>query len=94
MDGSWCGRLLPPIIVLWPRTVAVAAALSRFRTAHTGADVNHTDDCGETPLHVAIAADQAEIVSLLVGAGADTSLRNNEGYSCAELLVQSETCGQ
>ncbi|KAL8443453.1 hypothetical protein Emed_006808 [Eimeria media] len=55
-----------------------------------GADVNHTDDSGETPLHVAIAADQDEIVALLIDAGADTSIKNNEGNSCAELLEQNK----
>ncbi|CDI86087.1 acyl-CoA-binding protein, putative [Eimeria praecox] len=55
-----------------------------------GADVNLQDDCGETPLHVAIAAEQEELISMLVEAGTDTSLKNSEGKSCAELLEEEE----
>lgn len=57
---------------------------------HVGADVNRMDDCGDTPLHVAIAADQEEVVSILINAGADTAIKNEDGYSCSELLERGE----
>ena len=56
----------------------------------TGAKVNLQDECGETPLHVALAAEQEELISILIEAGADTSLKNSEGNSCADLLKEEE----
>lgn len=53
-----------------------------------GAKVNTQDDWGETPLHAAIAAEQQELVTMLVEAGTDTSLKNNEGKSCADLMIE------
>ncbi|CDJ46374.1 acyl-CoA-binding protein, putative [Eimeria brunetti] len=58
-----------------------------------GALVNLQDECGETALHVAIAAEQQELISLLLEAGTDTSLKNNEGKSCDELLKEAENRG-
>ncbi len=41
-----------------------------------GADVAATETDGTTPLHWAVHADEASIVELLLGAGADATARN------------------
>lgn len=50
-----------------------------------GADVNTQDIRGNTPLFAAFAADNDNAIKLLIEAGADTNIRNNNG------LLYSET---
>lgn len=50
------------------------------------ADVNATDDCGNSPLHIACMSQQKEVVRLLLDAGADTSLVNCDGEAVIDLL--------
>ncbi|XP_026189989.1 acyl-CoA-binding domain-containing protein 2 [Cyclospora cayetanensis] len=59
--------------------------IAKMLLAH-GADVNYQDDLGETPLHVAIAAEQMDMVALLRKAGANMALKNSDGDSCDSLL--------
>lgn len=45
----------------------------------SGADVNATDDNGDTPLHFAATHDSAEVVKMLLDAGADVDAVNAKG---------------
>ena len=71
----------------WTRGILIRCSLTEVSKLSSGAEVNHQDDCGETPLHVAITAEQLEVVSVLIDAGAETSLKENEWISCDDLLV-------
>ena len=51
-----------------------------------GANVNATDHCGNSPLHIATMSRQKEVVRLLLDAGADTTLVNCEGEAVIDLL--------
>ena len=44
-----------------------------------GAEVNHQDNYGNTPLHEAVKANKPEVVELFLAKGADPKLRNNLG---------------
>ena len=60
-----------------------------------GAEVNATDDEGETPLHEAALTGIPQNVRLLLAAGANPQCRNNSGYTpldVARLFGQSSTC--
>ena len=46
-----------------------------------GADVNATDDDGETPLYDAALIGNAEVISILVRAGADVNTTHDNGYT-------------
>ncbi|PNH04081.1 hypothetical protein TSOC_009796 [Tetrabaena socialis] len=41
-----------------------------------GAELEATDECGNTALHLAIQYDLGEVVAALVGAGADTTAKD------------------
>lgn len=49
------------------------------RLIEMGADVNARDEDGQTPLIVAAATNQEDLLGLLVDLGADVNLQNNEG---------------
>ncbi len=67
------------------RKAELHAQSVRFRLENTehliasGADVNARDDQGYTPLHLAAAADSAEVVRLLLDSGAEIDAVNNKG---------------
>ena len=50
-----------------------------------GAEINAVDDAGYCALHYAVVHGNAEIVALLMDAGADPKLKNNVGESSIEL---------
>lgn len=62
----------------------------RFRTLGlrfvSGANVNHQDDFGETPMHVALNAEQTDIVELLARNGGDFSIKNCDGETPGDLI--------
>ena len=59
---------------------AVAALRPVFEALiEKGAQVNYQDEDGQTPLIVAAATNQEEMVNLLLDLGADPNLKNNEG---------------
>ena len=45
---------------------------------------------GFSPLYIAIASEQPEIVSELIDAGADVNVRNNQGFSPLDISIASE----
>jgi len=63
---------------------ALACALVRLLMAF-GANPNVHQQAGWTPLHAAAHRDQARLVDVLLGAGADPSLCNEEGVDAAAL---------
>lgn len=58
-----------------------------------GAEVNHPDDDGNTPLHYATISAQPENVSQLLKSGANPFLKNSRGRSPAEELEYIRTLG-
>ena len=48
------------------------------------------DDLGETALHLAIRRGDLRIVKLLLRNGGDVTVRNNDGYTCMDLLQRKE----
>ncbi|KAL3764020.1 hypothetical protein ACHAW5_005104 [Stephanodiscus triporus] len=60
--------------------------------AHSGADrviVNHEDENGEAPMHVAARCGSIEILELLVAHGANLGLIDGRGRTCLHLSAQS-----
>ena len=53
-----------------------------------GADVNETNDAGQTPLILAIVAGQLQLLRPLLRAGADPALRDNTGLSASDWAVR------
>ncbi|ETS01173.1 ankyrin [Trichoderma reesei RUT C-30] len=49
-----------------------------------GLDVNHTDESGRTPLHIAVLNDAKTCFPALLMHGADPELRDADGYSAIE----------
>lgn len=72
-----------------------AAALAPAKEVHSlliaGADPNVSDDCGFTPLHLAIRSGRLETVQLLIQHGADVDACDNGGWT---LLHESAQAGQ
>eukprot|EP00657_Telonema_sp_P-1_P001879 TRINITY_DN14630_c0_g1_i2.p1 TRINITY_DN14630_c0_g1~~TRINITY_DN14630_c0_g1_i2.p1 ORF type:complete len:279 (-),score=46.20 TRINITY_DN14630_c0_g1_i2:1-837(-) len=54
------------------------------------ADVNATGQGKWTALHMAVSADQGEMVELLLGAGAELSCKANNGYTALHMSVQQK----
>lgn len=54
-------------------------------------DVDAKDNLGRTPLYLAAAAGQDEIMEVLIKAGADVNLRNNYSYTP---LLTAATAGE
>lgn len=55
-----------------------------------GADVNHRNGSGNTPLHYAMAYDpQGALGEMLISRGGDDAIANNEGLSCYDGLGSS-----
>lgn len=48
-------------------------------------NLNLQDSCGQTPLHYAASCGHFKCVELLVKAGADRSLQDNEGETCRDI---------
>jgi len=81
--------------------IFVAAAVSQAGELHDAAracdvaemrallaekpDLNALDESGRTPLHVAVDATQMHCVGLLMGAGADRTIRDSGGRTAADL---------
>jgi ankyrin repeat protein len=53
-------------------------------------DVNRRDRAGNTPLHVAAYGGHALIVEQLLARGANRTLRNQAGFTPAELASEAE----
>ncbi|KYQ90942.1 ankyrin repeat-containing protein [Tieghemostelium lacteum] len=53
-----------------------------------GAEVNVINSRGESPLHFAVRLGREDLVTVLVKAGADITIRGNERKTCYELALQ------
>lgn len=71
--------------------LGTAAAAGHPVIAHLlldrGADIDTPQAGGITPLHAAAAHDDAEMVALLLGRGADPALATDDGRSAADLTT-------
>jgi hypothetical protein len=63
-----------------------ALKVKKFLSA--GADVNCTDDLGNTPLHEAVAAGNIQVVSELLSRDANCSAKNNAGDTPLHIAAQ------
>jgi ankyrin repeat protein len=54
-----------------------------------GADVNATQQGANTPLHEAAQRGHADLIDLLLAAGADRRLRNDEGDNAVDLACMA-----
>jgi ankyrin repeat protein len=52
-----------------------------------GADVNHKNYNGNTPLHIAIVNQDLEVCKVLISRGADVSITNNEGKTPLQVAI-------
>ena len=64
---------------------AVVAALP---DAAAAIDLNHPDNWGNTPLMLASANGKPEVVRVLLAAGADKDLRDNDGKTALDLAIE------
>jgi ankyrin repeat protein/cell wall assembly regulator SMI1 len=70
--------------LLWYATDFVAELIEH------GADINHEDSTGETPLHKAVDSRSIEGVRFLVERGADPTVKNDDGRTPAALAQRFE----
>mmetsp|Transcript_9904 Transcript_9904/g.28548 ORF Transcript_9904/g.28548 Transcript_9904/m.28548 type:complete len:81 (+) Transcript_9904:992-1234(+) len=54
-----------------------------------GSPIDAQDDNGETPLHIAVLAEQAGIVRLLLSRGASSTIKNNDNQDPLILADES-----
>ena len=64
---------------------AVVAALP---DAAAAIDLNHPNDDGTTPLMTASKYGETEVVRVLLAAGADKDLRNNDGKTALDIAIE------
>lgn len=50
-----------------------------------GANVNHQDNNGYTPLHMAVVYNNEIVIEILINAGADRSIKNEDGHTAEEM---------
>ena len=55
-----------------------------------GADPNHRDTVGSTPLHMSVYASSPECLRLLLNANADVDIKNNDGDTALTMAAQVE----
>ena len=68
-----------------PKTNLVALLLKH------GADVNATNDGGETPLIKAVLFNDADSTALLLKAGANPTIKDRSGHSAADYAEHSKS---
>ena len=55
-----------------------------------GAHVNRKNICGDTPLHLASQFKHNGVIQLLLDAGVDTEIKNNDGYTAEESIINND----
>ncbi len=60
------------------------------RLLKSGADVNLPDAQGNTPLIIAALVENKQLVSLLLDAGANADLKNQDGYSASDYTTRED----
>lgn len=53
------------------------------------AALDHVNNSGNTPLHIASSYGNVNVVELLLNSGANVCIQNNQGQSCLDVAVQS-----
>lgn len=51
--------------------------------------LDHVNNAGNTPLHIASSYGNVSVVQLLLNSGASVCIQNNQGQSCLDVAVQS-----
>lgn len=54
----------------------------------THLDVNQTNQCGHTPLHIAYEQEKFDAVEYLIRLGADSTIKDNQGYNARDYGIQ------
>ncbi|KAL9969322.1 hypothetical protein ACROYT_G021521 [Oculina patagonica] len=53
------------------------------------ANLDHVNNAGNTPLHIASSNGNVNVVELLLNSGASVCIQNNQGQTCLDVTVQS-----
>ena len=53
------------------------------------AALDHVNNAGNTPLHIASSYGNVSVVELLLNSGAKVCIRNNQGQTCLDVAVHS-----
>lgn len=53
------------------------------------ASLDHANNIGNTPLHIASSYGNVRVVELLLNSGANVCIQNNQGQTCLDVAVQS-----
>lgn len=53
------------------------------------ANLDHVNNAGNTPLHIASSNGNVSVVELLLNSGAKVCIHNNQGQTCLDVTVQS-----
>ncbi|KAF9548261.1 hypothetical protein EC957_007030 [Mortierella hygrophila] len=57
---------------------------------HLGADINHRDEEGSTPLHHAAAYGHIQTITLLIEKGSSTTIKNNGGWTAQDFAFSDK----
>lgn len=83
-------KLVDPKLILIHRLVFDNAKRDIDAIVTLGVNLNMQDKTGKTPLHVASIMDHGEIASTLMYAGADVTIKDNDGNSAYDVAYTDD----